>query len=281
MPRFPLCEIDRLLDEDVAAGDLTSESLALRGRRGRMRFAARGDYTVAGIEIAAQMLRRLDLNASLSVRSGDAVASGTTLLTSEGDAADLHMGWKTSQTLVEVLSGIATSARAIVDAAQAVDPHVQVACTRKTFPGARRLCQFAVKAGGAILHRAGLSETILVFPEHLGFLPEASIEDILARLRRAAPEKKLAIEVSSVDDAELALAAGFDVIQLEKFSVEATGEVAARARALGLRTVIAAAGGVNAANAAAYVRAGAGLLVTSAPYSAPPRDVQVTFETLA
>ena len=280
MPRLPLAEIDRLLDEDVAAGDLTSESLALRGRRGRMRFSAPGDYTVAGVEIAAEMLRRLSLNTSLSVRSGDAVASGATLLTCEGDAADLHMAWKTSQTLVEVLSGIATGARAIVEAAQAVDPNVQVACTRKTFPGARRLCQHAVKAGGAILHRAGLSETILVFPEHLEFLPEASINDVSARLRRAAPEKKLAVEVSSLADAELALAAGFDVVQLEKFSVDAVGEVAARARALGSQAVLAAAGGVNAGNAAAYMRAGAGLLVTSAPYSAPPRDVQVTFESL-
>jgi len=281
MLRLLLSEIDRLLDEDVASGDLTSEALALRGRRGRMRFAARGDYTVAGVEIAAQLLRRLDLEPVLSVRSGDAVASGATLLACEGDAADLHMAWKTSQTLVEVLSGIATGARAIVEAAQAVDPNVQVACTRKTFPGARRLCQHAVKAGGAILHRAGLSETILVFPEHLEFLPEASINEVSARLRRAAPEKKLAIEVKSLAEAESALAVGFDVVQLEKFSVDAVGEVAARARALGSHAVLAAAGGVNAGNAAAYVRAGAGLLVTSAPYSAPPRDVQVTFEALS
>ncbi|MDU1803205.1 MAG: ModD protein, partial [Bradyrhizobium sp.] len=38
---------------------------------------------------------------------------------------------------------------------------------------------------------------------------------------------------------------------------------------------IAAAGGVNAQNAAAYAAAGADLLVTSAPYLARPCDVQV------
>lgn len=43
-------------------------------------------------------------------------------------------------------------------------------------------------------------------------------------------------------------------------------------------TKIAAAGGINAVNAEAYARAGARILVTSAPYSAPPRDVAVTLE---
>ena len=38
---------------------------------------------------------------------------------------------------------------------------------------------------------------------------------------------------------------------------------------------IVAAGGVSAENAAQYVRAGAGELVTSAPHAARPRDVQV------
>ena len=41
------------------------------------------------------------------------------------------------------------------------------------------------------------------------------------------------------------------------------------------RPVIAAAGGVNAKNAEAYARAGASVLVTSAPYNAPPAEVQV------
>jgi molybdenum transport protein len=38
---------------------------------------------------------------------------------------------------------------------------------------------------------------------------------------------------------------------------------------------IAAAGGVNPANAADYARAGAHILVTSAPYFAPPADIKV------
>src|SRR5208283_3591378 len=99
---------------------------------------------------------------------------------------------------------------------------------------------------------------------------------IAARLRRRAPEKKLTMEAASVDEARETIEAGFDVVQLEKFAIPAVAEVAAFARGYAPQTVIAAAGGVNASNAGAYVRAGAGLIVTSAPYSAPPREVKVT-----
>ncbi len=140
---------------------------------------------------------------------------------------------------------MATAARTIVEAVEAVDPNVRVACTRKTFPGGRRLTHLAVKAGAAILHRAGLSETILVFAEHRAFLDGESLASIATRPRRAAPEKKLAIEVGAVAEAREAIEAGFDVIQLEKFPVAAVAEVAAIARGRASPPLIAAEGGVN------------------------------------
>ncbi len=266
----------RLIAEDAPSGDLTTETLGLSGRAGRIAFAARAPMTVAGVELAAAILRQAGVGPRAHCRSGDEIAAGALLLEGEGDAAGLHVAWKAAQTMMECLSGVASSARAIVRAVESVDPRVRVACTRKTFPGGRDLSQFAAKAGGAILHRAGLSETVLVFAEHRAFLDAEDWPGLAARLGERAPEKRLGVEVSSVAEAKAAIAAGFDTIQLEKFPLEAVAEVAAHARRLGSRALIAAAGGVNASNAAAYVRAGARLIVTSAPYAAPPRDVSVT-----
>lgn len=91
--------------------------------------------------------------------------------------------------------------------------------------------------------------------------------------------RRIARRVRAPADAALAAAvAGFDVIQAEKFS---PAEIAALVRRMAsmaytrARPIIAAAGGVNAANAAAYAEAGADVLVTSSPYLAKPRDVQV------
>jgi molybdenum transport protein len=51
--------------------------------------------------------------------------------------------------------------------------------------------------------------------------------------------------------------------------------VAASHQIPGQPTLIAAAGGIHQGNVADYAATGAKILVTSAPYFAPPRDVQV------
>lgn len=275
---LPVTEIERLIAEDVPAGDLTTETLAIADQPARMTFKARGAMTVAGVEVAAQIVRSCGADVLSHLNSGARRAAGDVLLIAEGRAVALHKAWKASQTLTEILSGIATAARAVVDAVETVNPDVRVACTRKTFPGARRLSQIAVRAGGAILHRNGLSETILVFPEHRVFLAGEPFAALARRLKRAAPEKKIVIEVVSVDEARKAIEAGFDAIQLEKFDLDDVGHVAAMAAKTENPPLVIAAGGINPDNAAAYVRAGAGLIVTSWPYTARPADVKVILE---
>jgi len=264
-------DIDRLLAEDVPAGDLTTDALGIGDRPGRMAFTARSDMVLAGAEVAARMLDGLTV--AVHARDGDRLSAGAPILEARGAAADLHRAWKAAQTLLEVLCGIASATRAVVDAAAPVP----VATTRKTVPGTRALSQLAVRAGGGILHRHGLSETVLVFAEHRLFLAGESLAEIAARLRRTQPEKALAVEVGTIDEAAEAAVAGFDVVQLEKFAPEAVAELVARLPAKGKRARLAAAGGIDPGNAAAYGAAGADLLVTSWPYTARPRDVAVRF----
>jgi molybdenum transport protein len=133
----------------------------------------------------------------------------------------------------------------------------------------------AILAGGAVPHRLGLSETVLVFPEHRAFLVDESLSAVLARLRRSCPERKLVVEVKTAAEAREAALSGADVVQLEKFPPDAVAALAAWLRASAPGVVLAAGGGVTVANAAAYAAAGAHVLVTSAPYLAPPRDVAV------
>ena len=128
------------------------------------------------------------------------------------------------------------------------------------------------------MHRLGLSETLLVFPEHRMFLAETPA-DTVARLHRAEPEKRIVVEVARIDDVLLWAAAGADVIQLEKFSPADVAACRGALQGRSLAPVLAVAGGVRADNAAAYAMAGADVLVTSAPYTAPPKDVEVVFST--
>ena len=268
--------VERLLAEDVPGTDLTTEALGISALQGRMEFRARGAMTVAGIDIAAALISHAGAEASLSIPPGGRAGAGDLLLTAEGPAAALHLSWKAAQTLTEILSGIATATRALVDAVEAASPHVKVACSRKTVPLTRQLSAMAIRAGGAIAHRLGLSETILVFAEHRVFLPDVSLKDLAARLRREVPEKKRGIEVATVAEACEAVEAGFEIVQLEKMLPAEVSAVARFARASSASTLIAAAGGVTPANAGAYVEAGAGLIVSSWPYTARPADVAVS-----
>ena len=120
---------------------------------------------------------------------------------------------------------------------------------------------------------------MLVFPEHRGFLsPDTSSSSWIARLKVAAPEKKIVAEVTSFEEALSLARAGIDVLQLEKFEPAGVRRVVEAVRAEGLHTLVAAAGGVNAGNARAYAASGARILVTSAPYHAKPSEVQASFE---
>ncbi|ABD05766.1 modD protein [Rhodopseudomonas palustris HaA2] len=274
MPAAATTELERLLDDDVPHGDLTTELLGIGGEAGVMAFTARDPMVLALAEDAAAILRLCGCEVELLAATGTKLAPGAPILIARGAASGLLRGWKVAQTLIEIWSGVATATREIVEAARAVSPGIAIACTRKNTPGTKRFAVAAVKAGGAGMHRLGLSETILVFAEHRGFLDEPAAATV-ARLRAAAPEKKLVTEVSTIDAALAAAAAGYDVLQLEKFAPADVATLVARLAETPLRPVIAAAGGVNASNAAAYAAAGAQVLVTSAPYMAKPRDVQV------
>lgn len=268
-----------MLKEDVPYGDLTTRSLAFGTTRGHIVFTARDPMVACATEEAARIFELLGCAVDLSAESGAHKAAGELLLAAGGCAEALFTGWKVAQTLVEWASGVATAAAAIVSAARAANPGVTVACTRKAIPGTRALSFKAIIAGGAALHRSGLSDTVLVFPEHRAF-DSACLKNQLARLRASCPEKCIVVEVTSHDDALRAAEWGAGVVQLEKFSPDAVAAVVA-AMGPARPARIAAAGGITPANAAVYAASGADVLVTSAPYYARPADVQVTLSPAA
>ena len=245
-------ELESLLADDVPYGDLTTEALGIGSAAGTMEFAARDSMVLALAEDAAAIIEMSGCSVDLLASSGMTLRPGTPILTARGSAGGLLRSWKVAQTLIEIWSGVAFAA-----------------------PGTKRYAVAAVKAGGAVMHRLGLSETVLVFPEHRGFLGEEKLAATVERLRRVGPEKKLVIEVTTVEAAVAAAEAGFDVVQLEKFTPPDVATLVERLRSARRRPVVAAAGGVNSGNAAAYAQAGADVLVTSSPHMAKPRDVQV------
>jgi molybdenum transport protein len=274
---FPIADavLLGLVAEDAPYGDVTTTGLGIAARPARAGFTAAADMVVACVEDAAHML---DLAGCRSVRhanTGEWVARGTLLLEAEGVAGDLHRATRAAQVLLELASGMASRAAAILAAARAVHPTVTVACTRKHMPGAKAIALKAIMAGGAVPHRLGLSDSVLVFANHRAFLKDADLAAAFRRLAAHAPERRLCAEADGEDDALVLAEAGAEEVQVDKLAPEAVARLAARLHARSPRPLLAVAGGVDETNAAAYAAAGADILVTSAPYYARPRDVKL------
>lgn len=275
-----LAELENLLREDAPHGDLTVTALGIGGRPGRILLHSRDPMSVCGTEEAVRLFELAGVQAERHANSGQAVQPGHLLLSAEGQVAGLFRAWKVAQSLIESLSGVATLASRIVQRAGAA----RVACTRKHLPGVKTLMVKAVESGGACMHRLGLSESIMVTAEHRSFFLGDESAGYLRALQAAQPEKKIVVEVEDLASALALVRQGCQVIQLEKFSPAQVAEVVMAARTdapVGQRPVIAAAGGIGPDNAADYAEAGADVLVTSAPYFAKPRDVQVSFKVPA
>ncbi|PIT43972.1 ModD protein [Snodgrassella alvi] len=272
-------ELDRLLLDDIAYGDLTTRALGIGQQNGQISFCRRQAGRVSGVAIAVRLLQKLALKVVTHVRDGDDVAAGAVLLVAVGNMENLHQGWKVAQNVLEWCGGVAQYMAQMVATAQTINPLVQIACTRKSIPGTKSLAIAAIIDGGGILHRAGTAESILLFANHRRFCAEPNNwEAMVTRLRRAAPEKKVIVEADNVEEALAALNAQADIVQLDKFTPQQFAWVLTQRQVLAPNSLLSAAGGITLLNVADYVRAGAELLVTSAPYYAQPTDIKVWLE---
>ena len=230
-------------------------------------------------------MRNLDCEVLTSGNDGQMVSAGQTFFTVRGAAVDLHAAWKACLNVFDHLSAVATKTRSMVDAAHAVNPACEILTTRKSMPGAKDLLTCAVMAGGAFPHRLGLSETVLVFEQHLAFFGgfDRFVEE-LPRIKARCVEKKLFVEADAQRAIALAKASadgnGADGIQLDKVAVGDLADLVKRLREIDPRIAIIAAGGINPQNAGAYAACGVDGLATTAPFTAKPVDMSVRMRSL-
>lgn len=275
---FSNAELDAFILEDMHRGDLTTRTMGIGGVPARMTFRKKNAGRVAGVAVAAQVLMRLSLEPKVMVEDGDDVAGGTLLIEVTGSADLLHQGWKVAQVIMEWSGGVAQYVADMVSQATQINPNAVVACTRKCVPGARKLATSAVIAGGGRIHRAGASETVLVFANHFRLLDAQQRSDELAKLKRKLPENRITIEADNLEEFAQILKHDPDIIQLDKFSLSEIATARAMLAASKSRSVLSLAGGVNRDTIAEFAKSGLDLFITSAPYYAGPEDIKVVID---
>lgn len=273
--RISDAEIDRLIAEDVPYLDLTCCVCGIGPERGTMTYFTREACVLCGTEEAARVAARLGCAVERNLPTGTCLEAREEFLTLAGTAEDLHAAWKVCLNLFDHLSAVATKTRAMVDAAHAANPRCEVLTTRKSMPGVKALLTKAILAGGAFPHRLGLSETVLVFEQHLEFMGGMrGFIERLPEIRARMAEKKLFVEAGPEEALALARA-GVDGVQLDKVPAGDIPPLLAELRAVAPGITVIAAGGINPANAGAYAATGVDGIVTTAPFTAKPVDMSV------
>lgn len=275
---FQTHEIEAWINEDAPLVDLTSYLLGISEQLAQLTVRVRHTTTLTLMEEAARIFELLGAQVCLQVASGKRVDTGQIILQVTGRADALHRGWKVAMNLLEYFCGIATQTRQMVDSVEAVS-NIPLLVTRKHLPGMKKPMIKAILSGGAHPHRLGLSETILVFENHLNIIGgrEALAEKISA-MQIAACEKKIAIECDTLEQAQQAAQAGTDLIQFDKVETGQLGRwVKKLKKEYPLLTVIIA-GGITPNNIQAYAQTGVDGIVLSSVYHAKPADLGVTIE---
>jgi len=265
--------VTRAIAEDVLPlGDLTA-GLVASGRRATVDVVSRAHGVLAGRACAAEAFAQVDpdLVVTWLLADGAAVAPGTEVATVEGPLRSILTAERTALNFLGHLSGVATLTRAYVDAVRAANPATRVLDTRKTTPGLRALEKAAVRAGGGVNHRGGLSEGVLVKDNHLDGV---SIADAVARARAQWPGRMVEVECDRLDQVREAVDAGATVIMLDNMGPAGVAEAVGVVRDAGSDALIEVSGGVTLATAPALAAAGADLLSAGAlTHSAPVLDL--------
>lgn len=268
--------LDRWIREDVPYIDLTTQTLDIGRKPGRIMFECREDAVVCGTEEAERILQKLNVKTVRRLPSGDKVRPHTVVLEAEGDAAGLHMAWKVCQNLLEYSTAVATRTALIVTRAREANPEVQVVSTRKVIPGTKEMAIKAVLAGGGMPHRLGISETILVFAQHTNFME--GLDGFIGRvgqLKKRNPEKKIIAEAGTAEEGLQVVKAGVNGVQFDKVDNQLLAEAVKQIRSIDAAVTILASGGINADNVGQVAWTGVDVIVTSAMYHGRPADYGV------
>lgn len=216
--------VDRLIElalvEDLAGGDVTTDSLFDGSERSSGRLVAKSELVLAGQALFARVFEKTaqlcgapsqPTTVEFLVRDGELVQQGTTLARFEGPTVTLLRAERLGLNLLQRLSGIASTTRRFQ---QALGERVRITDTRKTQPGMRELERYAVAVGGGLNHRFNLGSGVLLKENHVR--AAGGIAPAIERARRNAPHVlRIEVEVTSLDELQQALEARADIVMLD------------------------------------------------------------------
>jgi len=216
-------QIKQFINEDAPKGDITSLAIfSNKTRFATAQIVAKEDIVVSGFVAVKEVLKNFrKIKLKITQNDGTFVKKGTLLAEVKGPVTDLLLVERTVLNFLQRLSGIATLTQRFVRRVHSVHGvHLKILDTRKTTPGLRELEKKAVRDGGGVNHRIGLSDQYLIKDNHIdaaGSITEAIIQ-VRAHQQRQKKKAKIEVEVRNSDEFLEALMFRTDIILLDNMS---------------------------------------------------------------
>lgn len=211
--------IREMLNEDIGAGDITTESLVDANHQSSAVLLAKHTGVIAGLPIAALVFQELDphLEFQPQVLEGQKVEAYQTIAVLSGSTKAILTAERVALNLLQRMSGIATLTRQLVDKLDGLD--CRVLDTRKTTPGLRQFEKYAVRTGGGTNHRFGLSHGVMLKDNHIVFA--GSLHQAVEKVReRVGHMVQIEVETDTLAQVQEALSLPIHALLLDNMDVD-------------------------------------------------------------
>lgn len=265
----PFIVLDPILEdwlrEDIGRGDRSTSGLFPNGQSplGKAVWIAKADGIIAGLPVAARVFQLLDqsVNFVAIAQDGKPVKSGDLIAKINGSLATLLMGERVALNLVMRLSGIASVTAEYVKAISGMK--ARLVDTRKTIPGMRLLEKYATFVGGAINHRYGLDDAVMLKDNHIA--AAGGITEAVQRVRGNIPfTTSIEVETESINQVKEAMQLNLDVIMLDNMPLSMMSEAIALIRQHSPQSKTEASGNITLDTIAQVAELGVDYISTSA-----------------
>ncbi len=267
--------LELALLEDLGSGDATTPLVVAETSRGRARIEARESLVVCGLPIAAAVFAVVDpaLRFEYARQDAELAEPGAPLAHVSGSLRAILAAERTALNFLGRMCGVATTTRRYVAAIEGTG--ARIVDTRKTLPGWRALDKYAAAVGGALNHRTGLFDGILLKDNHVALAGGVALA-VKSALAAAPAGLRIQVEVESEADAIAAVEAGADFLLLDNCAVPLLRAICER---IGDRALLEASGGVRLENVREIAQTGVSRIsIGRITHSAPAADVALEID---
>jgi len=277
--RLSTRRVAQALKEDLGQGDVTTDALIPSALTARALILVKASGVLAGIEVAEMVFRQVDPSLIFErlAQDGTRVQAGSVVGVVTGKAASILKAERVALNFLQRLSGIATETAKYVAAVAGTG--AKILDTRKTTPGLRLLEKYAVRVGGGQNHRQNLGDGVLIKDNHLAALRSGGVGlgEAIKRARAGVPhDLKIEVEVDTVEQAQIALGAGADIVLLDNMGISDMRRVVKLAQGHALTE---ASGGITLDNVRAVAETGVDFISIGAlTHSVKAMDISIEFD---